>query len=316
VRLTSVRGRRALVACAALILAACGGLTSCTAFDGGENGPDGRDASRGGNAPAEGTKNRAQWAMPLDEFIAYSPHLGNYAEQLLLGKCLTAAGYQWPVPWRDPEFPPPWDMNRVLYRLFDRSIAERWGYHLSPERDERGAKAWLEFGELVNSRAPDPAFDAKFLECSDAVRDEDTTRDVDALNYVNGLAVQAGQVAEQDPAVRAGVSAWRECVTAKVTFAVPDSTWEMPPPPLDEQFGITGPNKTATASAEEIAVAIADADCRESSGLSEARYEAEWDHQLKLVAENRDTLDRIRAEALVHKEKLLTIVAENAPAAR
>jgi len=302
VRLSTTRGRRSVAIGAAVVLASCAGLTSCSLWE--------------GEAQPDAAKNRAQWVMPLDEFIVYSPELGNYAEQLLIGRCLETAGYEWPVPWRDPEFPLPEDFNRVGYRLFDRSTAERWGYHYGPSRDERGDRAWLEFRTFIDSLVRDETFQHAFTGCSDEARDEDTMRDIDALNYVNGLAVQAGQVAEQDPAVRAGVSAWRECLTAKVTFAVPDSTWEMPPPPVDEQFGITGPNKTATASAEEIAVAITDADCRESSGLSEARYEAEWDHQLKLVAENRDALDRIRAEALVHKEKLLTIVAENAPAPR
>ena len=68
-------------------------------------------------------------------------------------------------------------------------------------------------------------------------------------------------------------------------------------------------------SVEELAAAVADAECRETSGLSAAKYEKTWEEQQRLVTENRDKLDRIRSEATERKSKLLTIVAENAPAA-
>jgi len=261
-------------------------------------------------------KNRTQWSLPLEEFIVYSPELSNYAEQLLISKCLTGQGYEWPVPWRDSAFLWPEGFNKIGYRLFDEPLAKRFGYHFAPPRDANEADAWAAFADFANSYTPDDDFTGKFEECSDEARSEKTVRDVDAQNYVMGLAMQASDVAVQDASVQEAVARWRECLTPKVDFAVSDTPWkQMPPQAVAERFGLYGESRTMAASGDEIAVAVADAQCRESSGVSETRYNLEWDQQKKLMDQNRDQLDRIRAEAGAHKKDLLAIIAENAPAA-
>ena len=111
------------------------------------------------------------------------------------------------------------------------------------------------------------------------------------------------------------VKAWRECLTPRVDYAVTqEQPWEGAPYEVAEVWGaVTG--SSSAPSAEELAAAVADAECQESSGWASLWYERNWEEQEKLVAENRDKLDRIRADAIERKKKLLTIVAENAPAA-
>lgn len=262
-------------------------------------------------------KNQSAWTMPLDEFFVYSPDLDNYAEQLLIAECLRSEGHDWPVPWQDTEFPQPEDFNAVGYRLFTPELAQKWGYHLAPPANETSANLWAEFRTATDSYFPNAELDEALLACSDEVRDrdEDTFINFDGVSYLSGLALQAQKVALQDDSVVEATGQWRECLEPHVNFPVPHDPWSgMPPTVVAQKWGIeTG--GTPGPSAEEVAAAVADADCRESSGLSAFTYERNWEEQQKLVEENRDKLERIRSEAIERKARLLTIVAENAPPA-
>jgi hypothetical protein len=173
---------------------------------------------------------------------------------------------------------------------------------------------WRDFVEETNSYFPDEELDQALLDCTDEVRavDKEFMSNFDGVNYLSGLAMQADQVTLQDETVIEATAEWRECLESQVDFPLPeDPRTGMPPTEAMKLWG-TGEEG---ASAEEIADAVADAECRESSGLTEAAYEKNWEEQTKLVEQNRDKLDRIRAEAVERKKMLLTIVAENAPAA-
>lgn len=300
--LTSVSKRGRAFGAAALAVALSATVVGCSA-------PAVDD-----DAPAQ---DRATWKMPLDEFYVYSPELDNYAENLLIADCLTSQGYDWPVPWQDTDYTQPEDFNRIGLRIFTPEIAAKWGYHLAPPANEESANLWVEFVQVTDSYFPNPELDAALLSCRDGVRakDEDPFATTDGQNYLSGLAIQAEQVALQDDEVIAATKKWRECLQPQVEYTVPADPWSgMPSAGAMEKWGILS-GQTPEASAEEIAAAVADADCRESSGLAEAKYQKSWDEQLKLVQENRDELERIRDAATERRETLLTIVAENTPPA-
>ncbi|KJL30216.1 hypothetical protein [Microbacterium oxydans] len=291
------RGRFFGTAALAVVLAV--GLVGCASLDGEDS---------------ESVKNQATWTMPLDEFYVYSPELDNYAEQLLIANCLEAQGYQWPVPWQDTNYEQAEDFNAIGFRLFTVELAKKWGYHFAPPANPTSTQLWGEFVDVTDSYFPDAELDEAFLSCTDEVReeDEDFLTSVDGVNYLAGLALQAEQVVQQDDAVIEATDKWRTCLEPKVDFTLPqDPRTEMPPADAQRKWGLDD----ESASAEELAVAVADAECRDSSGLSEITYEKSWAEQEKLVEENRDNLERIRSEAAERKEYLLTIVAANAPAA-
>ncbi|KHK97630.1 hypothetical protein LK09_10485 [Microbacterium mangrovi] len=247
--------------------------------------------------------------MPLDEFIVDPTELGNYAEQLLMGKCLTKLGYQWDVPWQNIEFRSPANYNGIGLRLFDVEIAQKWGYHDAPKPDPESARRWEEFVDSTNSYESGPTFEKKFSSCLRKVRDPRSLQVSDQANYVMGLKSQAIDVANTKPAVRESLKGWRKCLADQYSFAVPAIPQDMPPKPLDKKFKSSG----SVASAEEIELAVADAKCRDSSGWAAALYRAEWDAETTLVNENRDKLDRIRTEAVAFRKKMLAVVAANAP---
>ncbi|NYF26522.1 MULTISPECIES: hypothetical protein [unclassified Microbacterium] len=270
-----------------------------------------------GSEADAGVKNQAAWKMPLDEFVVYSPELDNYAEQLLISDCLGAQGYEWPVPWQDTEFPRAEDVNEVDLRLFNLELAKKWGYHFARLDDPESAELWLTFTETVDSYFPNQELDDALVACTDKIRakDKSSLSNFDGRNYISELTAQAMIIVEQDPDVAKAVKAWRECLTPRVDYAVTqEQPWEGAPSAERQKWGaVTGSD--SQPSVEELAAAVADAECQESSGWASLWYERNWEEQEKLVAENRDKLDRIRADAIERKKKLLTIVAENAPAA-
>ena len=255
--------------------------------------------------------------MPLDEFVVYSPQLDNYAEQLLISDCLGAQGFEWPVPWQDTEYPRAEDFNRVGLRLFNLELAKKWGYHFAQLENPESAELWLEFTETVDSYFPNQELDDALAACTDEIRakDKDNASNFDGLNYNAQLSFQAWNIAEQDPDVVNAVKAWRECLAPQVDYEVTqEQPWEGAPHEVTKKWGaVTG--SPTPPSAEEIAAAVADAECQDSSGWSALWYERNWQEQVKLLEQNRDKLDRIRADAIERKKKLLTIVAENAPPA-
>ena len=267
----------------------------------------------------ERVRNQALWTMPLDEFYVYSPELDNYAEQLQIAECVRAQGREWPVPWQNTDFPQAENVNPARLRLFTVDIAREWGYRLAPPADPESARLWEEFAATADALFPDAELDEIVLECTDEVRTVDVkfTATFDGINYLSGLALQAEEIVLQDPAVIDATDRWRDCLEPLVSFSlrsVRDPWTEMPPNSAATAWG-AAPDGTGTPSAEELAAAVADAECRDSSGLSDARYDKSWDEQQNLVHQNRDKLDRIREAAAERKAKLLTIVAENAPKA-
>ncbi|MFK4788237.1 hypothetical protein [Microbacterium sp. ZW T5_56] len=262
-------------------------------------------------------KNQAQWTLPLDEFATENTQLQNYAEQLLVGKCMSSLGYDWVVPWQDPDFPAPPDVNAAGLRLFDVAIAGKWGYHFAPSTNPEQTQAWSDYGEHVRSLATEPNFDSSFDSCIEDARDgDDILAEQDGNNFLSGLGMQATSVAESDPQVADALKEWHQCLSSAVDFTVGKTPWEgLLPDSVLQRFGLVGEQLSETASAEEIAVATADAECRESSQLSEKLYNIEWAEQQKLVDENRDKLEAIRAAGIARNDKSREIVAENAPPA-
>jgi hypothetical protein len=298
VQLSSLDGRRCAIGSVAVIALVGALMTGCTASE-----PE-----------RIVVQNQSMWAMPLDEFKVFNPSLSNYAEQLLIAKCLEGQGYEWPVPWQDTDFPQPETVNDAALKIFNLDIARRYGYHDAPPPNPSDVLAWTEYTAWTNAYKPDDQFRSRFESCGEDARSDKTVAGADGLNYIASLEMQArDEISSIDP-VRDAARAWKSCLSEFVTFELPDDPWgEMPTLEMAQEYGIYGSIRTEAASSEELSAAEADARCRDSSGYTEARYQAEWSAQETLVTANRDTLERIRDEAVAHTDELKTSIAENAP---
>lgn len=263
--------------------------------------------------------NRDLWVLPLDEYAAADGRIDNYAEQLLVEPCLGEAGYEWPVPWQDVDEPSPETMNASGRKLFDEQIARKWGYR-NAFVDSASVRSWNAFISQTAGLNRDDGFNAAMSDCIAEVR-KGRPLMLDEQFFVHGLVVRAAQEAALTPDVVAAASVWRECMLPLGIASLPTSPQEMPTQELSEELGIPQGIDQSTAeesskpNSEEVAIAVADAACMETSGYSEALYEAEWTLHEQLIRENRETLDRNRTALESRRRDTLTLIAEHAPPA-
>ncbi|MCS3442174.1 hypothetical protein [Microbacterium phyllosphaerae] len=257
-------------------------------------------------------KDRGQWVMPFNKYY-FPDALTNYAENIQLEPCLVGEGYDWPVPWEDPAIPRPEDLNAVGYRLFDERIAARWGYHVAPSPNTEGAQARQEFFEQYNGYNPDDRFDEVFDDCLKEARDDFPADHMMLLASVSPYQAQAEDAARMHPDVAAAIDDWRVCLTERVHFDVPDAPWDSPSEAMAEEWGFWGPEYRAEPSVVELRAAVADAECRESSGFTAAYYDANWNEQQRLIDENRVELDAVLEGIVKLNAYVRAIIDESAP---
>lgn len=233
---------------------------------------------------------QTHWQMPLDDnSLRLNDTLRfEYAASLLNDECLSRSGFEVQDPWLDTEaFVPRENVNDLGRLLFTPESASKWGYHKAPQRSD--LSQFEAFGFVVSQMSEDtPGFEEAFLNCVEESYDTLGEEWVSAGNYAMGLASIASAVALEDPTVVEAAKLWRECMRQVGAGVLPSSPFEMPTQSMTESWQ---PDAEGLASAAEISVAVGDAQCRESSGFTDALYITEWQAQLNQIDENRDALD-------------------------
>lgn len=282
-----------LLALAAVVAVANVALSGC--------GTDAPSATA--NMPA---KNIDQWAMPLDDYQEADPEAASYAELLVDRPCMEQAGYAWNVPFKDSSAKSP-TRNAVGRRIFTKSIASNYGYHLAPAGSE-DTPEWQAFKSTTNSIGK-TEFD-KLRECQTKARRVIPVVD-DQSNYTAELVSSAIAKATRSDAVAKATAAWRECMLPVGVPDLPESPTRMPSPALVAAYNITDPSSRATS--DETRIAQADYQCRVSSGYRRSIYDAEWDAQAQLLKDNADQLERNRAILQRANRQVAKTIAANAP---
>ncbi|MDQ2670851.1 MAG: hypothetical protein M3Y31_09485 [Gemmatimonadota bacterium] len=249
-----------------------------------------------------------RWVLPLDRFMDSDDISANYAETLLMGPCMNAAGFDWDVPYRDPYAANRATSSAVGIRIFTLEIAQEYGYHSAPNLDP-GAAAWKAWAYREITVAEIDAI----RECTEQVRAERLPLLPGSAQLGNSLAAAAYDAAEQEQTVQEAERAWRDCMAPLGIPDLPASARNMPSPWLANELGYTGTLGEPTA--DEIRYAVADAICRDDSGYLETFYDVLWQKQAALVGDNADALLRIEGMVTEHREKVAQIISENAPPA-
>jgi hypothetical protein len=275
----------ALAAASTLLLSACG-----------DSGSDSVDSG-------EFDKNRAVYALPLDQFRAIDIAALTYAANLIVQPCMQEAGYEWPIPPYHPSSSADATTNSAGRRLFDPSIAQRYGYHLQPSARPEDD----ELAVALNSRQLSPAEEKARDLC---FKERDTRLPLPSgLDLADSLAGAAYDAARFDDETLERAQKWRTCMEPYGISDLPDAPIKMPSPSLDKRFQVGGSG--TSASPEEIEIATADARCRESSGYAQQIYDVEFLRQLEAVAQNRDSLDRARGDTARLNRVIRSIIAEH-----
>jgi hypothetical protein len=244
---------------------------------------------------------RAVYALPLDQIRAIDDGSIGYATNLLIRDCMQRDGFSWPIPAFDPNARPPATWNSTGRRLFDVRIAEQYGYHLALPPSTDGAEA-----QALNRRRLSPAEARHLNNCRTAVARKIAPPDSRLVDSLAGAAYDAAL--EADDTVSAA-RRWRRCMEPQGISDLPDAPNRVPSPSIARRFrlGAIG----GVPSAQEVAIATADARCRESSGYARALYDNEVDQQLSLFAKNRNALDRERSAARVNLARARAVISQH-----
>lgn len=253
-------------------------------------------------------KNRARWALPLDEFFGLNYAISDYAEALLIEECMLGEGFAYPVgePKR-MDSPPEPTQTDTYRRLFDEEIAAEFGYG-GPPVEPRIASLTPEERAAIESDEGQAALDG----CVDQAREELPLPPDRGL--VESLANAGYNSAIAKKEVVDAAERWRECMASTGISDLPATPEEMPTESLRATWGENTAPRTEEAayqppSIAEIEIALQDARCQETSGFAEALYDAEWDAQVEMLADNEDSLVRLKAANDAHAElveKILT----------
>lgn len=301
------RPRRGWLLLAALLVLATTALTSCT--------DDVEDAPGSDTAPTATPVDAvpAQWPMPLDDYLRFEPELHDYVESLLVGECVIQAGYEWPVPGRSTDFSWPANFNQVGHRLFDPTIAERWGYHDAPAPDPQWLVALNAFSAFARTYSPSPAFSGEYDGCLRMAQSSHTSPTfADDYNFVVNLKNDALEAAHADQSVRSTVVQWEACVE-DVLPGVDDPRAVLSDQARATRFGLWGVQRSLTATSEEKRVAAVDATCQVTSGYARALYDAQERNERAAIAANEVELDRIREAGTEHAQALMDLFDQLAP---
>lgn len=255
-------------------------------------------------------KNPTLWVLPLNEFIPNETHVRDYANALVVQDCITAGGFEWPVPWQDIDDPGSISFNGAQRGLFDVALATTWGYHSAPWQGDT-ADDWREFVAFTSQLIAVQGFEEVYMRCREEGRKELPLPSEETLYFATSVAIELLDKAQSDERVKAAAALWLNCMVPVGVAGLPVSPDLMPTVALEEQFqsGVPG----TVASVEEIRVATADAQCRESSGYREVLYETEWDLHVQALQEHTDVLLRVRDELRKQNDRILSVIAAHAP---
>ncbi|GIG20838.1 hypothetical protein Cch01nite_15620 [Cellulomonas chitinilytica] len=252
------------------------------------------------------TKNVAHWVMPLDSFVlAPESPKQSTARWALVRTCMVDKGHtDYPAPPYSSDVDSQ-TRNSSSRILFDGPRAARWGYRDEPIVDPDVLQAAHAQLDAIADAAP-----ADFESCDDSAADAMGPPPQSTLD-VAAVGVGAYAAAKQDPAVLAAVDTWKKCMAPQGVVDLPDDPYAMPSDSLRTRFGWSSDARPSQAGADEIAVATADAACRESSGFTQVRYDAEWDRQLAQVEDNLAALERAKEAWDDYEARLDGLIAAN-----
>lgn len=250
-------------------------------------------------------KDLATWALPTDSYLNVPSGLLLSASQVKVAQCMTGRGESFTPLIYDWNAPVPATANASGRRLFDETIAARYGYHTAPDPSgfqramreqstflDKQSEAWLGvFSACWDQEVTaDPIFD-----------DNGTSQEFFALSGLD------------DPRVIEAAKTWRECMAPLGIPDLPDMPTSMPADSLAERFGLAAVDPVngtdaIDVSAAEIEVAVHDAQCRHSSGFTETYYDVEWEKDTDYVATHLTDLSPIREQTLAKERAMKDII--------
>ncbi|MFI2507236.1 hypothetical protein [Streptomyces sp. NPDC018972] len=300
----------------------CGLLPLLTVLGCSAQGAD--EPSRDGLPPVTVTElhDPADIRQPLNEYILTErqSQLMLAAEQRLRTDCARRFGLDWEPPPVNLDVPDTFRYGADAYVRYDEAAARRHGYHPAPadadgsaaaaaggsadgaataDEDGTGSRMSPQLRTVLTGRGSGTVAGRKVPaggcveEARRALREHSDPRWDE--NYPNGLAVNLQREIDEDPRVVRVRAEWSACMgRAGFDYGSPRDAW------ADPRW------ETATASAEEKAVAVAEVRCGRQTRLAETLAAVERAYQEGVVDDKSQEL----AEYARGKEAVMRRVAE------
>ena len=262
-------------------------------------------------------KDRASWSLPIDPY--FSVDLSDYkmnAKQWLVRDCMAEGGWNYRVTV-DASAPLAETTSVSGARLFTPELAAKYGYRRAPDpRSPLDNEIAAMGGGGLYSEEP-PEFDQKLDECLSQGREELKRAGAPDEPSETEQAVSGGyNVLFRDAItdeVHQAAARWHTCMAPLGIVDLPEEPWIAGsmrlPPSLMNAWGWT--SSFGKPSADEVRIAVHDANCRETSGWSEALYESQWDLAEKFVEDNKPALDALLQQHDEYIKKYQQIIADH-----
>lgn len=251
--------------------------------------------SCGDGEGAASLQTRDEWILPLDEFAPRDQSLVSQAILIDYSVCLEAEGVEVSLGEVSVEAlrdRPTAVTNKYGRRLFDKGIAQSYGYRYAVEAEPG-------ISEDAEPNIPPPDNSDTTSLCWD--RAGDSLPEVPDMPLQFLLSSEAYERAKTEPSVRSAALDWKACLDERTSFAVPDDPQAMPSSQMVEALGIADDDSTRGVSREEIELAVADAECRDSTGYQSIFHESESSLGSILREEN---LEALEVEAGMYRDQL------------
>lgn len=258
-------------------------------------------------------KDQQHWVLPTDVYNLVDVfHITSDAEIIHWLSCVRENGYpDFPL-WVKPFAPRSESFSPSGNLLFNEDLAAKYGYHLAPDPsripgvnrpdrtelpenftdlemrcniEARAAIEGISPEEYQNKLREGPSPDASEAERNAYQQEREKAAQSDPVRLLDRLTID-----QNIPSLIQAAQRWRECIAPLGIPDLPERPWSSRhsmPGSLWERFNIETED---VASAEEISMAVADAQCRRESGWADALYEEEWRVREEFMQQHREAL--------------------------
>lgn len=293
--------------CSMVLVAGC----SSESQGDGKHSPAPSEAGLSPEAVAEryGYDEASAQMTPVFELVPnYNDERGTVALDLVMRDCMAdVVELSVARPSEDPQYFEP----RTHQARKSEELAAQWGYAahypalVLPEDPANTDAARAHREEVLAT----PEAQSTLLECQSRMKERLPQPPMDSMATIESAGWSAADV---DPTVIESAKEWHACMEPAGVIDLPEDPMLMPSPSIREAGGIEMVPDSAPppASQWEKDVAVADFRCRESSGWTQARWNARIQGELTAIGQDLQGFEAARLAFAEWGTKLDSVMAE------
>ncbi len=250
-----------------------------------------------------------QISLPFDRYLLIlGPSYLNIvdsAQDLLAEECMSRRGIALEFPSRPARSD--WSTHTRRYGIFDSEAAHSHGYQWP---QSRAVAELVEFQQQIEPEIAEGLLGSSQMGQSGCLGEASSELRMSSAfglqAFVNGQNSAAAtlQASIGDERVQSALADWRSCMGSHLVGPPPDT-----PMDLSARFA----SEDSLPVEGEVALAIADVDCKREVELIEVWVGVEAELQLDIIRANQPALDELRAESILLIRRAAELVSTDVP---